>query len=102
MVGLVAFLGSLVLAVIVGVAQSKLGVPLMWPMILATASWAAWDSTKVRIREYQTGVALHPVALWFGISFLWIVGFPWYLAARYKAKNGTLARKPVPAAVPAA
>jgi hypothetical protein len=103
MVGLVAFLLSLGLAVIVGVAQAKLGVPLVWPMILVTASWAAWDSTKIRIREYQTGVALAPVALWFGIAFLWIVGFPWYLAARYRAQNGTLPRKvQAPAVAPPA
>ena len=100
MVGLVAFLISLVFAVMLGVAQTKLGVPLVWPMIVITASWAAWDSTRIRIRDYKTGVALHPAALWVGIFFLWIIGFPWYLAARYRIQNGTLPRKDQPAAAP--
>jgi hypothetical protein len=98
MVGLVAFLIALGMAGIAVVADFKLGVPLVWPMVLLTATWAAWDSTRIRIREYQTGVALSPVSLWLGMALLWIVVFPWYLAARYRFQKGTLPRKALPLA----
>jgi hypothetical protein len=54
-----------------------------------TALWAAIDSSKIHLRLYKSGIACHPVVLFFGIALLWIIGFPWYLSMRYKIKIGT-------------
>ena len=53
------------------------------------ALWAAIDSSKIHLRLYKSGIACHPVVLFFGIACLWIIGFPWYLSVRYKIKTGT-------------
>ena len=53
------------------------------------ALWAAIDSSKIQLRLYKSGIACHPVVLFFGIALLWIIGFPWYLSMRYKIKTGT-------------
>lgn len=93
MVGFVAFILSVVVVVVASMLEKATGLPVVWAMILATASWAAWDSNRIHVREYKSGVALHPVGLWFGVALLWIVGFPWYLAVRYRIKAGTQERK---------
>ena len=76
MAGIIAFIISLALVVVAAMAGNATKLPLIHLLILGTATWAAWDSTQIRLREYKSGVALHPVALWFGIALLWIVGFP--------------------------
>ena len=64
-----------------------------WPFIFATACWAAWDSRKVRLQEYRSGIAASPLMLWFGVMLLWIVAFPLCLVARRQIQAGQLARK---------
>ena len=68
-------------------------VPLYWFMIVGTALWAALDSRKIQLRRYQSGIAFGPVVLFIAISLLWVVGFPWYLAMRYKIKTGAATLK---------
>jgi hypothetical protein len=63
--------------------------PLTWFMVLGTALWAAIDSKKIQLKRYKSGISYGPVVLFIAIAFLWIVGFPWYLAMRYKIKTGT-------------
>jgi hypothetical protein len=53
------------------------------------ALWAAIDSSKIHLRLYKSGIACHPVVLFFGIAMLWAICFPWYLSMRYKIKTGT-------------
>ena len=36
------------------------------------ALWAAIDSTKIHLRVYKSGIACHPVVLFFGIACLWL------------------------------
>jgi hypothetical protein len=57
-------------------------------MILGTAIWAAIDSSKIKLKCYKSGISYGPVALFFAIALLWLIGFPWYLAMRYKIKTG--------------
>ena len=94
MAGVVAFVLSVALVVVAALAEKVVNLPLTVLLILGTATWAAWDSTRIGVRQYKSGIALHPVALWFGIALLWIVGFPWYLAVRYRIKAGTQERNP--------
>ena len=67
--------------------------PFSWFMILGTAMWAAIDSSKIHLKRYKSGISYGPVALFFGIALLWIIGFPWYLSMRYKIKTGTAVLK---------
>jgi len=62
-------------------------------MVLGTALWAAIDSSKLQLKRYKSGTSYGPVVLFFACALLWIVGFPWYLAMRYKTKIGTAVLK---------
>ena len=66
---------------------------LSWFMVLGTALWAAIDSKKIQLKRYKSGISYGPFALFFGIALLWFIGFPWYLAMRYKIKTGTAVLK---------
>jgi hypothetical protein len=68
-------------------------VSLYWFMVVGTTLWAALDSHKIQLRRYQSGIGYRPVVLFIAISFLWVIGFPWYLAMRYKIKTGAAALK---------
>jgi hypothetical protein len=59
-------------------------------VVVATALWAAIDSSKLGLQKYRSGIAHRPAVLFLGISLLWIVGFPWYLIARGKIRSGQL------------
>ena len=93
MVGIVSVGASLLLAIVASLLPQFTGVSNVWLLILGTAAWAAWDSTKIQIRDYKTTLSSHPVVLFFGIVLLWIVFFPWYLAVRYHITHGTQPRK---------
>jgi hypothetical protein len=62
-------------------------------MVLGTSLWAAIDSSKIGLRRYKSGISYGPVVLFIACAFLWIVGFPWYLAMCYKIKTGTAVLK---------
>ena len=72
-----------------------------WIMVLGTSLWAAFDSSKIQLKRYKSGISYGPVVLFLACCLLWIVGFPWYLIMRYKIKTGTAALKDS-ASVPAA
>ena len=76
---------ELLFAIKIGNALVPVGIFLNAGMAL----WAAMDSSKIHLRRYKSGIACHPVVLFFGIACLWIIGFPWYLSVRYKIKMGT-------------
>ncbi len=61
--------------------------------IVAISLWVTVDSYKVRLRTYQTRIALHPIALFNAMMFLWPVVFPWYLIVCSKIGDGTLPKK---------
>jgi hypothetical protein len=65
----------------------------MFVIVFGTALWAAIDSSPLELHRYKTGIACKPFLLFVACALLWIVAFPWYLSARYKIKNGTLALK---------
>jgi hypothetical protein len=93
MAGLKGIAIALVIFVVTQIASSVSGFPLVWIMIFATAGWAAWDSKRLELTKFKSGIALSPALLFVGIALLWIVGFPWYLAARFKIVDGTMPRK---------
>jgi hypothetical protein len=62
-------------------------------IVLGTALWAAIDSKKIQLKRYKSGISYGPVVLFITITLLWIIGFPWYLAMRYKIQTGTAVLK---------
>jgi len=71
----------------VGLNIAGENVPLICFVVLGTAIWAAIDSSRIQFNRYRSGISYRPVTLFFGVLLLWIVAFPWYLAARYKDKT---------------
>jgi hypothetical protein len=61
--------------------------------IVTISLWVTVDSHKVRLRTYQTRLALHPIALFNAMMFLWPILFPWYLIVCSKIGDGTLPKK---------
>jgi hypothetical protein len=66
---------------------------LSWILIGITSIWAGIDSKKIELNRYKLGLACRPVALFCCCYLLWIFIFPWYLWARFKIKDGTIALK---------
>ncbi|MFC1851256.1 hypothetical protein ACFL27_13755 [candidate division CSSED10-310 bacterium] len=79
---------GLTLSVILVVITVLISEPLVEIMILMTSLWAAFDSAHINLRKYKSGISIHPVLLFFGILFIWIVAFPWYLHVRYQITHG--------------
>lgn len=57
------------------------------------AAWVAFDSRRIRIRDYHTSLAYGPGILFLLTLCVWIVVFPWYLAVRDLIKSGRAIRK---------
>lgn len=96
----IAILFTIGLLVACGVITVLTGFPFSWIMVPATALWAAIDSSKIQLKRYKSGISYGPVALFFLIGLVWFIGFPWYLAMRYKIKTGSAVLKDeVPRAV---
>ncbi len=83
----ILFAVGLLFACIVATALTHFNVTFF--MVLGTSLWAAIDSSKIELRRYKSGISYGPVVLFIACVLLWIIGFPWYLAMRYKIKTGT-------------
>lgn len=79
----------------VGIFLIALFLPPLFMVVVmfGTALWAAIDSGNLELHRYKSGIAYRPFPLFVVSLLIWIVAFPWYLSARYKIKNGTLALK---------
>jgi hypothetical protein len=67
-----------------------------WIVIVATAGWAAGDSTSIKLSEFKSPIPYKPLTLFAAIALFWIVGFPMYLIVRYQIKNGRRAVRDKP------
>ena len=63
-------------------------------LIAGTAVWAAVDSKRLQMHKYKSGIGLKPAGIFLGVLLLWIIGFPWYLSARYKVRHNLMPLKP--------
>jgi hypothetical protein len=96
-----AILLSLALIVACVAFYSVFHFDVTWIMVLGTSLWAAFDSSKIQLKRYKSGISYGPIVLFLACALLWIVGFPWYLIMRNKIKTGTAVLKDS-ASVPAA
>lgn len=62
-------------------------------VVPGTALWAAWDSEKIGLQRYRSGVSSSPIVLLLMILLLWIAVFPWYVAVRQNIKRGLVPLK---------
>lgn len=56
-------------------------------LVIGTSLWAAWDSSKIQLNKYKSGISYGSVVLFILCLFVWAIAFPWYLSMRYKIKN---------------
>ncbi|MGH7993918.1 MAG: hypothetical protein ACREDQ_10405, partial [Limisphaerales bacterium] len=76
--------------------SALIGFDLSWILIGITSIWAGVDSKKIGLHRYKLGLACRPIALFCCCYLLWIFIFPWYLWARWRIKDGTIALKEEP------
>jgi hypothetical protein len=89
----VAIIFSIGLLAAVILISALIHFDLAWLMVSGTALWAAIDSRKIQLKRYMSGISYGPVVLFILIWLIWIIGFPWYLAMRYKIQTGTAVLK---------
>ena len=82
--------GITLVIIIAALFDEKAGKALGALVVLGTSLWIAFDSTRIKIRQYNTRLSGHPVALFFGAYILWIVVFPWYLVVRSRIRAGQI------------
>jgi hypothetical protein len=58
-------------------------------MVLGTSLWAAYDSSRIQLTLYKSGIAYSPVVLFIACALLWVLGFPGYLVMRHIIATGT-------------
>jgi hypothetical protein len=63
---------------------------LSYAAIIISSVWVAYDSSKVKLFKYNTGLSYKPWILCLLMIPLWYVSFPWYLVVRYKIKRGDI------------
>jgi hypothetical protein len=86
---------SVVLALLASQLTVTLEAPIMAIMIIGTGLWVYFDSKRLQLSRYRTGLVSPEVAT-IGCFGVWIIAFPWYLSARHKIANGTLPLKDPP------
>lgn len=89
----IAILFSIALLCAFWYGSAILGFNLVTPMVILTSIWVAFDSSRIELRRYKSGISYGPVVLLFACLLLWIVSFPWYLTMRNKIKSGTAVLK---------
>jgi len=90
-----AILLTIVLIVVALFLNEMLEGNIFMLMMVATGIWAAWDSSKIELKKYKSGISYGPIGIFVCHIGLWFVAFPWYLSMRYKIKNGLAQLKQV-------
>jgi hypothetical protein len=62
-------------------------------LIWGTAIWAAFDSKKLDVTQYDSSLAIPPLGVLIALVLFWPVTFPWYLKLRWRIKNGEIGQK---------
>lgn len=86
-------IGLIVLSIL---ASALVHFSVVMPMVLLTSLWVAFDSAKLQLSRYKSGISYGPVVMFFACLLLWAVGFPWYLVMRDKILSGTAVLKDGP------
>ena len=93
MKGLFAIVLTISLLAASYVVSALISFDFTWILIGITSIWAAIDSKRIELNRYKLGLACRPIVLFCLCNLLWILIFPWYVWARFKIKDGTVAFK---------
>ena len=84
---LLTFLVFLVLS-LVGYFLDDKAVALDAFVVGALSAWVAVDSHQIRFSRYKSAIAFKPIELFIFCALFSLIAFPWYLAVRYRIKQG--------------
>ena len=62
-------------------------------VVWGTAIWAAIDSHKLEITQYDSSLAIPPLGVLIALVLFWPITFPWYLKLHWRIKNGEIGQK---------
>src|SRR5438046_10089658 len=62
-------------------------------IVWGTAIWAAIDSHKLEITQYDSSLAIPPLGVLIALVLFWPITFPWYLKLHWRVKNGEIGQK---------
>lgn len=88
-----ALLTTLLLLAAAFLLTGLLGINFVLLLVVGTAFWAAYDSARIELSKYESGISHGPAVVFFVFIMLWIAAFPWYLSVRYKITHGLAQRK---------
>lgn len=87
---LLVFLAAVAVAIgaiwVAAVLQQASGFPVVLGLVVGSALWAAWDSSKLHFSKHKGGNS--PAIVFFGVLALWVLMLPWYIARRRDVKRG--------------
>ncbi len=67
----------------------------VWGITIGLSIWVALDSKSIELQKYKTGLPANPVVLGVCCCLVFGIAFSWYLASRFKIKNGTATLKEI-------
>lgn len=65
-------------------------------IVFVTSAVAAYDSTRVHLRRYASGISYGPVGLFVVCALFWPFGLIWYLIVRIRIRLGRMPQKRPP------
>ena len=65
-------------------------------IVLLSSAAAGYDSTRVHLRRYDSGISYGPVGLFVVCALFWPIGVLWYLVVRIRIKLGKMPLKSLP------
>jgi hypothetical protein len=66
-------------------------------LAFVTSAVAAYDSTRVHLQRYESGISYGPVGLFVVCALFWPFGLIWYLVVRVRIRLGKMPFKKPPA-----
>ena len=67
-----------------------IAVVICYAAILTSSFWVAYDSSKINLSRYRTGISYKPWILFLLMIPLWYISFPWYVVVRYRIRRGRI------------
>lgn len=65
-------------------------------VVFVTSALAAYDSTRVHLRRFESGISYGPVGLFVVSALSWPFGIIWYLVVRVRIHLGRMPEKQPP------
>ena len=76
-----------------GSAEERWG-PLIWAFVVfGTSALAAYDSTRVRLLRYKSGISYGPIGVFIVCAFFWPFALIWYAVVRVRIALGRMPEK---------